>query len=165
VDDGGGQVDADRPAEAADAVMARRLSGVFAALETVGVPGSAVPVVECSANDEQAGAVGAALLLDDPARPTAVLALSDQLALGVLRCARDRGIRVPSALSVVGFDDAPPGRTSSPPLTTVAQPLRERGLVVGALMAELLRGGTVTSPPPFATRLVVRGSTARAGRH
>lgn len=162
VDEAVAQVGLDRAT--ADAVMSRRLSGVFAALEQEGIEPSAVPVVECSANDEQAGAVGAALLLDDPARPTAVLALSDQLALGVLRCAGDRGLGVPSALSVVGFDDAPPGRTSHPPLTTVAQPLRERGLTAGALLADLLRGATVTSPPPFATRLVVRGSTARPGR-
>lgn len=158
-----GQAGADRRAGAANAVMSRRLAGAFSALEAAGLTADAVPVVECSANDEQAGAIGAALLLDDPARPTAVLALSDQLALGVLRCARDRRLGVPSDLSVVGFDDAPPGRTSHPPLTTVAQPLRERGTAAGRLMRDLLRGDPVTPPAPFPTRLVVRASTARAG--
>jgi DNA-binding LacI/PurR family transcriptional regulator len=164
VDDAGGQVGVDRAADAADEVMSRRLSGVFAALGQAGVAEDEVPVVECSANDEQAGAVGAALLLDDPARPTAVLALSDQLALGVLRCAGERGAGVPSGLSVVGFDDAPPGRTASPPLTTVAQPLRERGIAAGALLRQLLQGEHPSSPQPYATRLVVRGSTARPAR-
>jgi len=60
----------------------------------------------------------------------------------------------------MGFDDAPPGRTSHPPLTTVAQPIRERGTAAGSLLRGLLRGDAVTAPPPFATHLVVRGSTA-----
>ncbi len=163
-EDPGGQVDVGRTADAADEVMSRRLAGAFAALEQAGVAAVDVPVVECSANDEQAGAVGAALLLDDPARPTAVLALSDRLALGVLRCAADRGLTVPSRLSVVGFDDAPPGRTASPPLTTVAQPLRERGAAAGALLRDLLGGAAAGSPPPYPTHLVVRGTTARRAR-
>ncbi len=146
-----------------DAVMGTRLAAVSAALAEAGLHDSDVPVVECSGNDEPAGAEGAALLLAGPRRPTAVLALSDQLALGALRQARESRIGVPDSLSVVGFDDVPSGRSSYPPLTTVAQPIRERGLAAGRLLVGLLRGEQVTAPPPFPTRLVVRRSTAAAG--
>ena len=116
--------------------------------------------MECSANAQAAGREGTTLLLEGPVRPTAVLALSDQLALGAMQAAREHRLSVPGWLSVTGFDDAPPGRTSHPPLTTVAQPIRERGTAAGRLMRGLLRGEAATPPPPFATQLVVRGSTA-----
>ena len=144
----------------AGTVMSTRLSAVTETLRAAGVPDSAMPVVECSASAQAAGREGAALLLEGPARPTAVLALSDQLALGAMQYAREHRLSVPGALSVIGFDDAPPGRTSHPPLTTVAQPIRERGTAAGQLMRGLLRGEPVTPPPPFPTELVVRGSTA-----
>lgn len=143
-----------------DTVMSTRLAAVSAALSAAGIPDSAIPVVECSASTQAAGREGAALLLEGPVRPTAVLALSDQLALGAMQYAREHRLSVPGALSVIGFDDAPPGRTSHPPLTTVAQPIRERGTAAGRLMRGLLRGEAVTVPPPFPTQLVVRGSTA-----
>ena len=57
---------------------------------------------------------------------------------------------------MVGFDDSPPARSADPPLTTVAQPLRERGHAVGALV----RGEEVASPAPYPVQLVVRGSSA-----
>jgi DNA-binding LacI/PurR family transcriptional regulator len=63
-------------------------------------------------------------------------------------------------LSVIGFDDIPAGRTSHPPLTTVAQPLRERGVLAGRLMCALLRDEPTRAPEPFTTSLVVRRSTA-----
>ena len=54
-----------------------------------------------------------------------MLAMSDQLALGVLHEAASRGIAVPDDVSVVGFDDIPRAAVSQPPLTTVRQPLSE----------------------------------------
>ncbi|HEU0102663.1 MAG TPA: substrate-binding domain-containing protein, partial [Mycobacteriales bacterium] len=53
----------------------------------------------------------------------------------------------------------PPARHAEPPLTTVAQPLLERGSAAGALLRGLLRGDVVASPAPFPVRLVVRAST------
>jgi DNA-binding LacI/PurR family transcriptional regulator len=146
--------------DATDTVMSTRLAAVTATMRAAGVRDSALPVVECSASAQAAGREGTALLLEGPVRPTAVLALSDQLALGAMQFAREHRLSVPGALSVIGFDDAAPGRTSHPPLTTVAQPIRERGTAAGELMRGLLRGEPVTPPPPFPTHLVVRGSTA-----
>lgn len=156
-----GRLDPSLQVGVADTVMATRLAAVTATLTSAGVRDGAVPVVECSANAPAAGREGTALLLEGPVRPTAVLALSDQLALGALQAAREHRLSVPGGLSVMGFDDAPPGRTSHPPLTTVAQPIRERGTAAGQLMRALLRGDEATPPAPFPTHLVVRGSTAR----
>lgn len=155
-----GPAGAGRQAAADNEVMRRRLAAATARLAEDGLPRP--EVVECAANDEDAGAAGAATALTTTAPPTALLALSDQLALGVLRLARDRGIDVPGRLSVVGFDDTPRARTSYPALTTVAQPLRERGAALGRLLLAQLAGEPVVSPPPFPTRLVVRASSGPA---
>lgn len=156
-----GVLDADQRLDGRDTVMATRLAAATQALADAGVPPTAVTVVECSANDAAAGEAGAALLLEAPEPPTAVLALTDELALGAVQSAREHRVGVPEELSVVGFDDAPRGRTSHPPLTTVAQPLRERGTAAGRLVRALLRGEPVEAPAPFPTSLVVRRSTAR----
>ena len=60
-------------------------------------------------------------------RPTAIFAGSDQQAFGLYEAARQRGLRIPQDLSVVGFDDLPVAGWVSPPLTTVRQPLAEMG--------------------------------------
>jgi DNA-binding LacI/PurR family transcriptional regulator len=67
---------------------------------------------------------------------------------------------VPGGLSVTGFDDSPSAAEASPPLTTVAQPLRERGEAVGVLVRGMLRGEHVVTPAPAPVRLIVRKSTA-----
>ena len=64
-------------------------------------------------------------LLDRPDRPTAIFAGSDFQALGVMRAARELGLRIPEDLSVVGYDDLPVTEWIGPPLTTIHQPLQE----------------------------------------
>jgi DNA-binding LacI/PurR family transcriptional regulator len=155
-----GPADPARVAAASYAVMRRRLAGVAAAVEAAGLDPAAVPVLECAVNAPTAAAEVLAPVLAGPRRPTAVVALSDQLALGALRAAVLAGLAVPGELSVVGFDDSAAAASADPPLTTVAQPLRERGSTVGALVRAQLRGEPVTGPPPAPVRLVVRGSTA-----
>jgi len=93
-------------------------------------------------------------------RPTAVLAMSDAMAIGAMHAARDLGLRVPGDLSVVGFDDIDLARYTDPPLTTVHQPIREKGERAARLLLRLIADGT----GPFEreqleTHLVVRGST------
>lgn len=100
--------------------------------------------VEAGGRDAEAGAAAARVLLALPDRPTALLAQNDQLAAGALAAAAETGLRVPGDLTVTGFDgvDAPwLGRR----LTTVRQPLQERGRRAGELVTALLRGEDV--PP------------------
>lgn len=96
-----------------------------------------------------------------PRRPTAVLAMSDMAAIGVIGAAREAGLRVPEDLSVVGFDDLPLAAWTSPPLTTVHQPIVDKGRLAVSLLIERLNGRTASSPPPLKTSLVVRRSTSK----
>jgi LacI family transcriptional regulator, galactose operon repressor len=99
------------------------------------------------------------LALDD--RPTAIFASSDQMAFGVYESARQHGLRVPADLSIVGFDDLPEARWSSPPITTVRQPLAEMGMLAARTVLRIVRGEAIeTMRLELATQLVVRESTA-----
>ena len=101
-------------------------------------------------------------LLDLAEPPTAIFAGSDQQALGVYEAARQRGLRVPQDLSVVGFDDLPAARWVSPPLTTVRQPLADMGRVAAEMLGDLIDGTPLRSQRvELATELIVRESTLR----
>jgi DNA-binding LacI/PurR family transcriptional regulator len=117
---------------------AERLEGYREALEAAGADWTAM----------------SRLVLDGHDGPTAVIAATDQLALEAVEAARAAGLRVPEDLSVVGFDDIPGAAWSG--LTTVRQPLLEKGEAAGRLLAEGSAGREVILP----VELVVRGSTA-----
>jgi len=83
------------------------------------------------------------------------------LEAAVYEAARRLGLRVPGDVSVVGFDDLPQARWSSPPLTTVRQPLSQMGVLAARTILRLARGEEIESPRlELATELVVRDSTA-----
>ncbi|BFO19166.1 hypothetical protein SHKM778_55540 [Streptomyces sp. KM77-8] len=111
----------------------------------------------------QGGFEHAMELLEGPDRPTAVFAGSDLQALGVLEAARVTGLRVPEDLSVVGYDDVPLAQWSSPPLTTVHQPLRNMAEEAARMLLRPDDPGTAAQRIELATRLVVRQSTAAPG--
>lgn len=101
------------------------------------------------------------LAMENP--PTAVFAASDATALGVLEAARQRGLRVPQDLSVVGFDDTMLAGLATPPLTVIRQPLHDMGRVALRTLLKLISGQTLDSHHvELATHLVVRDSTAPA---
>jgi LacI family xylobiose transport system transcriptional regulator len=100
-------------------------------------------------------------LLDLPNPPTAIFAGSDLQALGLFDAARNRGLRVPDDISVVGYDDIPMCGWVSPPLTTIHQPLRRMGEEATKLVISMSEGPLDTVPRmDLATSLVVRESTA-----
>lgn len=133
-----------------------RLAGYRDAMSAGGLDPSSLRVVEEPQNDPAAAEAVAMRLLKRRPRPTAILAMSDVLAIGVLRAAQHLGIAVPGELSLVGFDDIPLAEDLAPPLTTVRQPLVEKGRLAAAVL--LGRAEPPTSQLP--TELVVRGSTA-----
>ncbi|SEL50465.1 LacI family DNA-binding transcriptional regulator [Streptacidiphilus jiangxiensis] len=101
------------------------------------------------------------------ARPTAVVAYNDLLAIGLLRGLAEAGVDVPGQTSVVGFDNIFGADICTPPLTTVAAPLRAIGSQAflelhRQLDREPLRAQPVLTLP---TQLVVRASTAARRRH
>ena len=95
--------------------------------------------------------------------PTAIFASNDLMAFGLIVRARERGIRVPEDLSIVGFDDVYFSSFSSPPLTTVRVPKFEMGVhAVRLLLSRLGENQQAPDPESLRDSLVIRESTARA---
>ncbi len=94
-------------------------------------------------------------------RPTAVIAMSDAIAIGVLSAARSLDLRIPADLSIVGFDDIDVAAHTDPPLTTVHQPIRRKGEAAMRVLLDLVEDGRgkPPEPPRLDIHLVVRGST------
>jgi LacI family transcriptional regulator len=137
-----------------------RLVGFRAALASAGVLAEPGLVVEADFTIE-GGEKAAAALLDLPEPPTAIFAFNDNMAIGALRAARARGLRLPEDLSVVGFDDSEEAAIVTPALTTVRQPLAEMGRMAASLLLRLLESQRLEAlNVELATRLVVRDSTA-----
>jgi DNA-binding LacI/PurR family transcriptional regulator len=91
--------------------------------------------------------------------PDAIVCANDQTAIGAMRDLQAAGIRVPSDIAVVGFDDMRISALFTPPLTTVRQPMRELGERACALL--LGRVGDPALPPRserLRTQLIVRES-------
>jgi len=109
----------------------------------------------------EGGAAAAGRLLDRDV--TAIVCGSDLMALGAIREARSRGLRVPEDVSVVGVDDSPLIAFTDPPLTTVRQPVSAMAVAaVKALIDEINGHGAPHSEYLFRPELIVRGSTAAA---
>ena len=101
-------------------------------------------------------------LLGRPAPPpTAIFCFNDEMAMGVIGAARRRGLDIPRDLSVVGFDDIRFAQCIEPPLTTIAQPMREIGEGTVRLLLEILNGSCVAPVSVTLPHVLrVRASTA-----
>ena len=83
------------------------------------------------------------------------------MAVGVLRAARQRGLQVPSELSVVGFDDVDLAAIVTPTLTTISQPLQEMGRLAVTVLYRQINGQPLdANRVELSTKLVIRDSTA-----
>jgi LacI family transcriptional regulator len=138
-----------------------RFHGYRAALENSGIDFDADLVSQGAFNYENGfRRTGELLKLKDP--PTGIFASGDPIAFGIMEAARLLGVRVPEALSVVGFDDTYVAAWCSPPLTTIHQPLQEMGRNALRVLHNFAAGSAPdTHHTELATHLVVRGSTAR----
>ena len=101
-----------------------------------------------------------------------MLAESDALALGVIEELHQHGLDVPGDVSVVGFDDVGEAATAPVPLTTVRQPLFDRGVEAATLITAAIAvaaRGTARDPAPRAGRPrldgTARGAAERSPRH
>lgn len=157
-DGASGPVDPARAGAARYRVTRDRLAGYLAGLG--GVDLDRVPTWEAPGCLREQGREGARWLLTRDPRPTALLCMSDELALGALRAAGDLGLRVPGDVSLVGFDDTPAAQWADPPLTTVRQDLVAKGRIAAELALGLLGGAGTGPATTLATTLTERGSTA-----
>ncbi|MFF5180466.1 LacI family DNA-binding transcriptional regulator [Micromonospora sp. NPDC000316] len=138
-----------------------RLAGFADAFAEVGVAWGELTLVSAAGNSRAAGAAAVAGLFDGPAPPTAVLAGSDVLALGVLDVLAQRPDGDNPPVSVTGFDDVPEAATAG--LTTVRQPAEEKGRIAAELLLDPPTdpaAGHVLLP----TALIVRASTGPVPR-
>jgi LacI family transcriptional regulator len=115
-----------------------RLGGYRSALRTYHIPEAPELVFEGTFFQPD-GFAGASAMLDLPEPPTAIFASNDMMAMGVMDAVRDRGLRVPEDVSVLGFDDIPQASLVRPALTTISQPLEKMGRVATQLLLELLQ--------------------------
>jgi LacI family transcriptional regulator len=110
---------------------------------------------------EIGGTRAAEAILASDFRPTAIFAANDLMAIGVMQALRDRAIKIPGEIAVVGFDDISAAKLVTPPLTTVAQFQWKMGERAAETLMERLRGtrtgGGTAFEMPF--QLIQRGST------
>jgi len=92
------------------------------------------------------GYVHTTLLLQREHRFTAVMALSNLIALGAIRAIREKELRIPDDISIIGFDDQPYCAYLEPPLTTVAQNENEMGRLAVSLLFKQIESDN-HSPP------------------
>jgi LacI family transcriptional regulator len=148
--------------------MTRRLAGVRQALSEAGIKPTEQSLATSKGEQYQLGSFTAQRLARQPGRPTAVIALTDLLAVGALHGAVKAGLKLPADLSVTGFDDIPLASYVLPELTTVAQPITQMGEQAVQRLLRLIKEHLVhlVEDPElkpecvvFPTRLIVRNST------
>ncbi|MCQ4162785.1 LacI family transcriptional regulator [Roseomonas sp. GC11] len=144
---------------AGNGLTVQRLAGFHAAMREAGLP---VPrgMVGGGAFTIQAGEEGMSRLLARQAPPTAVVCANDEIAIGAIKAARERGIPVPAGMSVVGFDDIDVARAVHPGLTTIRQPRQDLGREAARMLLALLAGEAVVRNLCLPTQMILRASTA-----
>ncbi|HWD83699.1 MAG TPA: LacI family DNA-binding transcriptional regulator [Kribbella sp.] len=126
--------------------------------ETLAVAGLDARRVAHGDFSEEGGRRAMAELLAAHPELDAVFVASDQMAIGALRALAAAGRSVPSDVAVVGFNDIPMARHTTPPLTTVSQPIRSLGREMARLLHAVLTGED-PSPLILPTQLVTRASS------
>ena len=94
-----------------------------------------------------------------PAKPDAIFAASDIMAIGAMRAAREAGLRIPDDIAFIGFDDLPIATLSDIKLTTVRQPVLQLGSKAVEVLLDMIENGI--NPPRhiiLETELVIRQS-------
>jgi len=133
----------------------QRLDGYRKAMKRHGLPHPR-DLVHDAANTEDAGELAALEILSTDHRPTAIVAMTDNIAIGTYRAARALGLRIPDDVSIVGFDDVPIVGDLTPGLTTVHPPFFEVGVRAARIALGLDQAENVLLQPTF----VRRGSAA-----
>ncbi len=135
----------------------QRLRGYHLHLEAQGI--EVRPELNVPGNFSYAGGAEATVrLLSVPHPPTAILAFSDEMAIGAIKTLRDMGLRVPQDISVIGFDDQDVAAYVG--LTTVQQPVNDFGEeAVNLLLQQLQSPGSPVQSVQLPTRLVIRSTT------
>ena len=135
-----------------------RIAGFLEAMNSAGLPIES-QWIERGEGTFEFGYQAGRRLLAVPAeeRPTAIVAMSDTMAIGGIHAAREHQLEVGRDIAIIGFDDAPMSQYLFPALTTVRQPVREAGRKCVDILISLLKGKKLTEhhvllPPSLITR-------------
>jgi DNA-binding LacI/PurR family transcriptional regulator len=139
--------------------LRNRMNGYLAALAEHGLKldGRKVRLVECIST-EKGGEAGFNKVWKSLYQPTAIVAMSDIIAIGAMKAAQQAGLSIPEELSFVGFDDIPMASLIAPGLTTVAQPLHKKGRIAAEVLVAFIGGRLDPTHRLLPTRLVPRQS-------
>jgi LacI family transcriptional regulator len=144
---------------ASTSVAQMRLAGYCRALQEAGVEVAPERILESDFTSTGGYSAAATLLEHNP--PSAIFAGNDMIGIGVLRAAAERNIRVPSELSVIGFDDIQMSRYVYPALTTVGQSIVQLGeMAAEVLLRRIATPGLATDQRIVTPSIVLRESTA-----
>ena len=153
-----GPVNPARRTAATVRIAKERLGGYLHALQAAGIDPASVPIWETPGNNPDGGRRATVELLQHHPDVTALLCFADRLAIGAIQAAHSLNLNVPGNISVVGFDDIPRATTWEPQLTTVRQPLVDKGRIAARLLLDAVDG----APPrrhDLPVELVVRESS------
>lgn len=145
----------------------RRMQGAIAGLSSAGLTpeseGISVLEVPCT---RAGGAAAFRELWGGDDRPTAIVAFSDIIALGIVEAAREAQVGVPGDVSVSGFDDLIEASWISPALTTIRQPIAAKGRLAAEYLVDAIAGGEGSRDHShrLSTTLLLRESTGPAPR-
>jgi len=140
----------------------QRLEGYLQALREAGIAADARLILPGDFTFHAGVEAGQSLLALKPtARPTALFAANDEMAIGLIKTMHAAGLQIPNDLSVVGFDGIAYADYCEPTLTTIVQPRRELGAAAAAELIELMTTGKAGSPKhvKLPARLIRRDST------
>lgn len=140
--------------------LGRRMAGIVAALAEAGMTMDDVILVEVPATRADGFRAAKAVMADYA--PTAIVALSDVLAFGVVDALHDLGVAVPDEVSVAGFDDLTEAAWLRPRLTTVRQAIATKGRTAADYLISAIRGEDQHPHQLLSTSLIVRDSTGPA---
>jgi DNA-binding LacI/PurR family transcriptional regulator len=141
--------------------LAARLSGYRAALAEyrLSLDDPGIQLVEAPTSWE-GGQAAFEQIWAAKQRPTAIVAMSDIIAIGLMDAAKTHRLHLPRDLSVVGFDDLPDARHMRPGLTTVRQPVEEKGRLAAEVLVAALQKEDGVNHHVLPTELVIRQSVA-----
>jgi DNA-binding LacI/PurR family transcriptional regulator len=135
---------------------ALRLKGYRQALRRAGIPTDRDLIAAAPQYHRSDGAAAMARLLDLDTPPDAVFCFNDVLALGAIRTALSRGLRVPADLAVIGFDDIEDGRYHTPTLSTIAPDKHEIARLALTLLRRRINAPRATDPTEATATFTLR---------
>ena len=144
----------------------RRIKGTQDAIADYGIDNDPELLIIGDSQLFDMGYDAARQLLQLERPPTAIFALTDVTAVGVMHAVAEMGLKIPDDLSVMGYDDLPIAKYMLPPLTTTAQPFIEMGeIAVDMLLKQIEDPELRPEKAVLQTRLVIRESTAPPKQH